>query len=444
MGTREDEGRGAMVEMRGNLRDAHVHLVAHGEELSAVDLSGCGSVGECLELVAGRAREVGAREWVVARGARVEGWRERRYPTARELDEAGGGRPVMVACFDHHAGAGSLTALRAAGIGASGGNADGGVIERDAGGAPTGVVLEGAFKALCKALPRATGEEIKGYARRAQRDLRALGFVEVHDMMTTAEEARLLVEMDRAGELSLRVVCYGVEDEFDGVRAALGAHAAEAGDGARVRLGGMKLFTDGTLNSRTAHVLRPYADPIAAHPRGTALMSREEIDGVFGRARVEGFDIAAHAIGDAAVRGLLDAYEVAGGGREVGGAGFGLRIEHAQFVDEADVGRFGRMGVVASVQPCHLLTDVEAICRLTPDRAGRAFPVRELVDGARAAGRDAREMVLFGSDTPIVKPTPRDNVQAAVWRRRDESGCPTIALEQAIGEEEAWALMVAP
>jgi hypothetical protein len=203
----------------------------------------------------------------------------------------------------------------------------------------------------------------------------------------------------------------------------------------------MKLFTDGTLNSRTAHMLRPYADPIAEHPCGTPLMSREEIDAAFERARSEGFDVAAHAIGDAAVRGLLDAYEAVGGSAH---AGFGLRIEHAQFVDEADVPRFARLGIAASMQACHLLTDVEAILRLTPDRAGRAFPVRELADAARASGRAPCELVWLGSDTPVVPPTPADNVQAAVHRRRDEPGCPAIAPEQAITEDEAWALMSAP
>lgn len=434
-----------MADRQGNLRDAHVHLAAHGEELAAVDLSRCGSVGECLERVAARARETEKEGWIVARGARVEAWRERRYPTAHELDEAGGGRAVLVACFDHHGGAGSSPALAAARIGPGVGDAPGGVVERDASGAPTGVVLEGAFKAVCRAMPTPTEEEIKGHVRTAQQDLLGLGIVEVNDMMTTGEEARLLAEMNRAGELELRVVCYAVLQEFEAVRAALREHEEKTGRGggggrrARVRFGGMKLFTDGTLNSRTAHMLRPYAVPIPGHPCGTPLMERAEIDSVFRRAREERFDVAAHAIGDAAVRGLLDAYETAGGGRDA--AGFGLRIEHAQFVDEADVERFAAMGVVASVQPCHLLTDVEAILRHVPERAGRAFPLRDLVEAARAAGREARELVWFGSDTPVVKPTPRDNVRAAVWRRREDPSCPTIAPEQAIDEREAWTLM---
>jgi hypothetical protein len=280
-----------------------------------------------------------------------------------------------------------------------------------------------------------------------------MGFVEVHDMMTTAREASVLCAMEEAGEIDLEVVCYAIAEEFDGVRSRLAQRAARMGAEARVRFGGLKLFTDGTLNSRTAHMLRPYADPIREHPRGTPLMTRGEIDGAFRRAAAEGFDVAAHAIGDAAVRGLLDAYEAMGRdghrsmpgqarrGAPEGRAGFRLRIEHAQFVDEADAGRFAALGVVASVQPCHLLTDIEAIERLVPDRAARAFPLRELIDGAAAAGRDPRHMVLLGSDTPIVPPTPRDSIQAAVHRRRADPACPAVGPAQAITEDEARTLM---
>lgn len=442
-------------EHQTGLRDAHLHLVAHGEELSAVALADCASVEECLRRVAARAGETEAGGWIVARGARVEAWRERRYPSAAELDDAGGGRPVLVASFDHHAGAGSRAALRAAGIGAGAGDAPGGVVERDGRGQPTGLVLEGAFKTLCRAMPGATDEQVRGHVRTAQRDLMGMGFVEVHDMMTTAREASVLCAMEEAGEIALEVVCYAIAEEFDGVRARLVEHSARMGAGARVRFGGLKLFTDGTLNSRTAHMLRPYADPIREHPCGTPLMTRAEIEAAFGRAGEEGFDVAAHAIGDGAVRGLLDVYEgFCGRGRRTmpgraghgspglgGRQGFGLRIEHAQFVDGADVGRFGALGVVASVQPCHLLTDIEAIERLVPDRAGRAFPLRELIDGAGEAGLDPREMVLLGSDTPIVPPTPSDNVQAAVHRRRDDPACPVIGGGQAITEGQAWSLM---
>lgn len=417
----------------GRLRDAHLHLAAHGEELSGVALRDCASVGACLERIAARAGEVGEAQWIVARGARIEAWDERRYPSAGELDEAGGGRPVVVASFDHHAASASSAALRSAGL-LEGGTVPGGVVERDGAGRATGVVLEGAFKALLRAMPHPDEAQSREHVLAAQADLRSLGIVDVHDMMTSGADARLFIEMDRAGEIDLDVLCYATGDHFDEVRRALGGHEG------RVRFGGMKLFMDGTLNSRTAHMLEAYADPMPEHPCGTPLMSRAEVDDVFRRAALEGFAVAAHAIGDAAVRTLLDAYEAAGGAS----AGFGLRIEHAQFVDEADVERFAAMGVVTSLQACHLLTDVEAIGRLVPHRAERSFPLRDLCEAASASGRSPADLVWLGSDTPVVPPDPRDNAQAAVHRRRAEAGCPVVGGSQAIDEALAWSLLRSP
>ena len=112
-----------------------------------------------------------------------------------------------------------------------------------------------------------------------------------------------------------------------------------------------------------------------------------------------------------------------------------LRIEHAELVDEADVGRFAALGVVASVQPCHLLADIEALRRLLPHRLGRVLPLRELA----AAGCRPGDLMWFGSDTPIVRPDAEDSIQAAVHRRRVGMGeGEAIAIEQAIAEPEAW------
>ncbi|XOV77281.1 MAG: amidohydrolase family protein [Phycisphaerales bacterium] len=149
-------------------------------------------------------------------------------------------------------------------------------------------------------------------------------------------------------------------------------------------------------------------------------------------------------MGDGAVRALLDAYEAVE--RQFGEEpGFTLRIEHAQFIDEADLPRFARAGkkraVIASLQPCHLLTDMEAIERLVPHRAARSFPLKDLIDAAASAGRDPAEMILLGSDSPIVEPDPADNIQAAVYRRRAGMDADrAIAPEQAVTREAALGL----
>lgn len=423
-------------------RDAHLHLAAHGEELDAVSLRSCRSVGECLEMLARAAADAPEDAWISARHARVESWDGRRWPSARELDEATGGRCAFVQSFDHHALAASTRAMERTRVLEYTGD---GVIERDAGGHATGLLLEGAANAFLGALPAKTDAEVRGYIERAQADLLSRGIVEVHDMFTTAAMARVLQEMERDGSLRMTVWLYATPEHFEEVRGVLGAPIGIGrGDaGGRVCFRGMKLFTDGTLNSRTAHMLHPFAEPIAAHPCGTPLLDDGFIREAMIRGAREGFDVTAHAIGDGAVRRMLDLYE----SLDEDDRGLTLRIEHAQFVDEADVERFtelsaGRGRVIASMQPCHLLADIEALHRLVPERIHRAFPVRDLVEAAGARGVRAEQMVWFGSDTPVVDPSPSDNVQAAVHRRR--AGMPAdamVAAAQAVDEAMAVRLM---
>ncbi|MEO0629983.1 MAG: amidohydrolase family protein, partial [Planctomycetota bacterium] len=137
--------------------------------------------------------------------------------------------------------------------------------------------------------------------------------------------------------------------------------------------------------------------------------------------------LACHAIGDAAVRAVLDAVE------RVRPPRWTVRIEHAEMIAPSDWPRFAELGVIASVQPCHLLTDIEALSRAVPEMATRVLPLRELIDYGLEPGRT----LLFGSDAPIVRPDPEDSIRAAVHRSRPDSV--VIAPEQAISEAEAWA-----
>lgn len=439
-----------------NLRDAHLHLAQHGEELSHINLADCPSLHAALERIAApaHARPSASKSeadfdgtkpqasgpgpqagpWLLAVGARVESWPERRYPTARELHDAAAGRPALIRSFDHHAVCLNARALALAGVTRDTPDPPGGLIERDAAtGEPTGLLLERACELAWRALPRPGDDEYLEHVRAALADLASRGIVEVHDMLASPRLARALLEMERRGELAIRVRLYAPRDAFEElVRMA----ASELAGSRLVSLAGMKIFTDGTLNSRTAHMLHPFRDPIPGHERGTPLMSVADITDAIRYADALGYPVAAHAIGDAAVRATLDALDAAKPHAD------GQRIEHAQFIDEADIDRFPRTagGVIASVQPCHLLTDIEAIERLAPQRADRAFPLRDLIHAARAAGRAPEDLVWFGSDAPIVPPDPADNLQAAVQRRRagmDSSRA--VAPRQAITEREVRA-----
>ena len=409
------------------LRDAHLHIGAYGESLEAVDLADCGSAEDALARIAESAASVPSEGWVTAIRARPEGWSEPRWPSHAELARAAGGRPAVIRSFDIHSRVASTDALRLAGIDRATPDPPGGRIDRDAHGQPTGLLLEAAAFLLDSAVPAVTHEQLVRRVKLAADDLAARGFVEVHDMWTDRPLARAVRALDAAGELPLRV---GLAPLHETMACCLADEAFAPSE--RVRTVGIKVFTDGTLNSRTAHMLEPYAEPDPAHPRGMPLMSADEIAAAVRDADNAGLPLIAHAIGDAAVRTCLDAITAAAPSTP------GQRIEHAQFVDPADTPRFAAMGIIASVQPCPLLPDVEALRRLVPHRLERAFPLRELVDAARDAGRDPAELVWMGSDAPVVPPCPGDNEQAAV--RRCRPGTEPIALEQAITADECRAL----
>jgi predicted amidohydrolase YtcJ len=163
------------------------------------------------------------------------------------------------------------------------------------------------------------------------------------------------------------------------------------------------------------------------------MVTVESLRAAMSRVRALGLGLAVHAIGDAAVRAVLDAYEAEGGAWETAPGVPPLRIEHAEIIDAADVPRFAELGVVCSVQPCHLLYDIEALQRGLPHRLDRVLPLRELID----SGLEPGEGLWFGSDVPIVRPHPGDSILAAVRRGR-EDGAVRIAPSQAISEAEAW------
>lgn len=434
------------------LREAHAHIASHGRALTMPDLSACASVAECLDVLAReRARAGGPTAWVLAHGARAESWREARWPTLAELDRAVPDRPCAVMSFDHHAVVANSMALAAAGIASASGDEPGGVVCRDAHtGAPTGLLLERSAHRVWNLAPDPGPDERRAHVLAALQDLASHGYVEVHDMLAQPWLGPLLAELHDSGRLPAHVELYVPLDDLES--AVLGAPAWQRPG---VRLAGGKIFTDGTLNSRTAWMLQPYRDPMPGMDRGKPLMTVDEIATAIERCALHGLQLAAHAIGDGAVRACLDAAERASGhqgakaptGRGPSSSMPGcpdasmplLRIEHLELVDAADVHRFAALGVTASVQPCHLLYDIEALRRYLPHRLERVLPLRDLIDSGLAPGRT----LLFGSDVPIVRPHPEDSVLAATSRRRTAmSPSDAIAPEQSISETRAWAALI--
>ena len=414
--------------MTGPLRDAHAHVAQLGRAMSFVHLETCENRHECLELLADKARSTPGQDWLIGTGLRPEGWDDPTWPHLDELNEIAKNRPCMLWCFDYHAIVANAAALRAAGIIADSPDPAGGIICRE-NGRLTGIVLEAAAHLVWNAVPEPSAAERRGHVLAGLEEMSHHGFVEVHDLHAPSWLGPLLADLDDEGSLETTMELYSAMDRIDEVHEQSRVWARD-----RVRLAGAKLFADGTLNSRTAMMLDDYADPLAGHPRGKAMATPGELRAAMEHVRSLGLSLAVHAIGDGAVRMVLDAYEDVG--PWTAGDFHPLRIEHAELIDEADVPRFASLGVVCSVQPCHLLVDIEALRRFVPHRLDRVLPLRELIDSGCRPG----ELLVFGSDVPIVRADPQDSIQAATARRRSEMPeNQAISPEQALREDECWS-----
>lgn len=425
------------------LREAHAHLAAYGQEMSQLNLISCCTRSEALSQIARFADAIRRKNaprgesWLVCSGLRPDAWADNRWPSADELESACPGVPCVVGSFDHHALACNRSALDAAAIGRDTPDPKDGRIVRDSGGGPAGVFIETASMLVKRAIPEPTEAQRLEFVRAALKSLRAMGFEEVHDMLAQPWLGPVLAELSDAGELPCRVLLYAPADqiiEFD--------RQADTWQREDVWLAGGKLFADGTLNSRTAWLLEGYSDPLPGMPHGQTIHDRDSIAAAARRCRELGLGLAVHAIGDGAVRAALDAWETvldgSGPGEGADSLDFEIppmRIEHAELVDRADVPRFADLGVVCSVQPCHLLYDIEVLRRSLPHRLDRVMPLRELA----ASGCEPGDLLWFGSDVPIVRPDPEDSIRAAVERRREGSEeAEAIGFHQRLSEAEAW------
>jgi predicted amidohydrolase YtcJ len=409
-------GRGTRrIDLKGRtvvpgLTDAHVHVEGLGTALERLDLVGAATLDEALARVAAAAKGAPAGEWLQGRGWDQNDWPEKRFPTAADLDRVAGGRPVFLIRVDGHAAWASSEALVRAGISAKTKDPEGGRILRDAAGEPSGVLVDKAMALVTDHIPEPSREVRK---RRLAAGLRACaraGLTEVHDAGVPIGVVGLYKELLAENAMPVRVYVMLRADEFLDGGAFLQPEIG-LGDG-RLTVRAVKVVSDGALGSRGALLLAPYADEPGT--RGLATIEPDRLKAVLQRALAQGFQVATHAIGDAANRMVLDAYEAAFGDK--GGARHRFRIEHAQVLAPADVPRFKALGVIPSMQPTHCTSDMYwAEDRLGPERAKGAYLWKTfLADGVPVAG---------GSDAPVESIAVLPGLYAAVTRQ-DAKGWP--------------------
>lgn len=401
-----EDGKGRT--MIPGMIDSHGHMMELGFQLMLLDISETKSLAEAQAAIRQYAAENPEMPWIIGRGWNQEKWGLGRFPTAADLDAAVPNRPVWLTRVDGHAGWANGAAMRAAGVTAASKAPTGGRIETH-GSQPSGVFIDSAMVLVEKAKPRPLARDLDRAFLLAQRHLLAQGVTTITDMGTTIEEWQAFRRAGDRGQLAMRIISYA--DDVDNMAIIGGPGPTPWLYDDRLRMVGVKLVLDGALGSRGAWMKQGYAD--ATTNKGLALLSPAQLRNKMVRASMDKFQVAIHAIGDAAnseaIGAIADLNGDLPGQRR-------WRIEHAQVVDPVDISRFGQLQILASMQPSHQASDGQmAEARLGPARIAGAYAWRSLQSaGARLA---------FGSDTPVESPNPFAGFAVAI-SRTDADGQP--------------------
>ena len=386
--------------------DGHAHLLNTGFAMSGVDLKGVPSVEEAARRVAERVQMTSAGGWIRGAGWDQHDWPGARFPHRRELDSAAPDNPVVLAHTSGHCVWVNSAALRAAGVTAATASPEGGTIDLDDAGEPSGILRDNASMLVERVVPRPSRDERMAALRAAVAHAHALGVTGAHAMNVGLGEYEALQAMHGEGSLRFRVRAFLTAERLD--RWIERGH--RTGDGDEIlRTGGVKFIADGALGSMTAWMLAPYA---GSEDTGLALQPSGVLEERVRRCLEAGLAPAIHAIGDRASREVLDILERA---REIAPA-LPRRIEHAQLLAADDLPRFAALGVTASAQPIHATQDMHKVDRAWGKRGGGAYAFASLA----ASGAN----LAFGSDTPVETMDPLAGLHAAVTRRRADGEPP--------------------
>ncbi|NBB17251.1 amidohydrolase family protein [Caulobacter sp. SLTY] len=389
--------------------DSHVHLTGVGLREMTLNLDQVKSVAELTAALKSWANANPGNDPIVGRGWIETHWPEKRFPNRADLDAVVADRPVVLERADGHAVVLNSAALKLAGITRETRDPSGGRIERDAAGEATGMLIDTAAGLIEAKLPPLSDARRREVLEKAVQLYAARGWTGAANMSTSAKDVEVLFALAKEGRLPITVDVFMVpEDSAEVLRR--GPYADPTG---LVRVRGVKLYMDGALGSRGALLLKPYSD----QPSGSGLQiaEHEATLKILKQALAVKADIALHAIGDKGNRLALDWFEEVMKTDPEAAKQVHWRIEHSQVVDPADIPRFAKLGVVASMQPSHAIGDLYfAPARLGPDRLVGAYAWRSLT----ASGA----LVIGGSDAPVEVGDPRIEFYAAAVRKDLKGG----------------------
>jgi predicted amidohydrolase YtcJ len=392
--------------------DAHAHLISGGLSLDQVSLSDAATIDEIKDTIRVWSEAHPEREWITGRGWYYQPFNGA-MPTRQMLDALVPDRPAYLIAYDGHTGWANTSALKAAGITRHTANPANGTIVKDPrSGEPTGALKESAMALMSTVTPKPTEEDRLAAIRAAIDQANQFGITSVQDAGGSPEDLQLYDRLRKSGDLTLRV--------YQALRAdaSLTEAGLEALNGVRERFaddpllktGAIKLVADGVIESHTAAMLEPYANKPGTS--GDARFTRDGLNNIVGRLDARGWQVMTHAIGDAAVRMTLDAYQYAARTNPAPERGRRHRVEHIETIAAADVARFAKLGVVASMQPVHATPsptpgDVWST-NIGAERAAQGWLWASI---AKPGGP-----IAFGSDWPVMTLDPRAGLHVATTR----------------------------
>ena len=406
--------------------DAHVHWLSGGFSVTNVDLRDAASPAELARRIGDYAKKLPKGRWILGGDWDHEKWPGAPLPAREVIDAVTPETPVFVNRLDGHMALANSLALKLANVTKETKDVPGGLIVRDANGEPTGILKDAAMVLVDKVIPPRTRDENHAAALAATDHAARLGVTSVQDM-SAGDDVGLYQFMLEHGELRTRI--YGMRSIVSwealgkvGVRAAFGNEW--------LRFGGLKGFADGSLGSTTALMFEPYAD--APDTRGL-LFDQMLPEGVMlqrvAAADQRGLQVMIHAIGDEANKIILDLFQQVADQNGVRDRRF--RIEHAQHLGPAEIPRFGKQKIIASVQPYHCADDGRwCYKRIGAERAKGTYAFRTLLDNGA--------VLAFGSDWTVAPLNPMEGLKAAVTRQTLDGKNPGGWIpEQKISLEEA-------
>ncbi len=391
--------------------DAHAHLLNGGLALDQVSLAEATTLEAIRKTITAWSEANPTREWIRGRG-----WYYAPFgnalPTRQLLDQLVPDRPAYLVAYDGHTGWANTRALQLAGITRRTPNPSNGVIVRDPKtGEPTGALKESAMDLVERVLPEPTRDDRLAAIQAAIVEAHRVGVTSVQNAGGSTDDLELYEELKRSGDLTLRVYqaltvdATTGSDDLDRMDAVREKYA----DDPWLKTGAAKIIADGVVETRTAAMLEPYANRVS--DRGELAMTEEDLTRLVTELDKRGWQVMTHAIGDRAVRAALDAYAAAAKENPEPERGRRHRIEHVETPDPEDVRRFGKQGVVASLQPSHGVppADVDPwALNLGPERAARGWMAESLAQ--------AKAPLAFGSDWPVASLDPMMGIFVAVNR----------------------------